>query len=157
MIALPEPANTSISMRQFALLIPIFIQACNSQDILHQTPNSENTLLVQPAQQYDHAAQLSHSDTPVKRIQSHGKATEHLVIRWPHLEQPNPFSTNPVYYEIWHNEQHVDTVATNSFLLTLDLEYSRAHGAGFGCIRLRAIQGEQRSELSEPICYTVTS
>ena len=77
--------------------------------------------------------------------------SEQVVISWPPIDDYNPFSTDPLLYEIWKNDKHIDTVETTRYVLTLDRDKEQVN-----CIRLRAVYGNRRSELSKPSCYSVS-
>ncbi|MEM7258914.1 MAG: hypothetical protein AAF404_16175, partial [Pseudomonadota bacterium] len=62
----------------------------------------------------------------------------------------NPFSTELLKYEIWHNEQLLDTVHENHYTLSL-----ADHENHIGCVTIRAVRGTQKSAHSPPVCYVV--
>lgn len=75
-----------------------------------------------------------------------------VTINWPAVDNLNPFSAESLTYEIWHNETLLGIADTNSFQLRLsDLEVK------FGCISIRAVRGELKSEHSSPTCFLVQS
>lgn len=137
-------------MHLITLLFLIFLSACNSQDAWQSnTTLKDNSPL-------NNTAQLKRASPEVKYLQSKGIASEQLVIRWPRVEPANPFSNDPVNYEIWHNDIHIDTVATNSYQLPVSFNESKLqYKQNYGCVRLRAVKRDQQSELSEPTCYAV--
>lgn len=75
-----------------------------------------------------------------------------ISISWPVGGYHNPFSTHVFAYEIWNDEELLATVSNNMYLLRVsDLAKK------FGCIRIRALRGTLKSELSTPACYFVQS
>lgn len=75
-----------------------------------------------------------------------------VTINWPAVSDLNPFSADPLTYEVWHNENLLGVSETNSFQLRLsDLEVK------FGCISIRAVRGDLKSDYSSPTCFLVQS
>ena len=74
-----------------------------------------------------------------------------FTIKWPAIENYNPFSKQPVRYEIWHNDYLLDTVTITRYSIKVS-ELSEK----IGCISIRAVRGEQKSDYSSPSCYFVT-
>ena len=129
-------------MRLTALPFIVFLTACYSQD--SQLDGGAATDFVHNPS--------SESDTTV--LASNNDTSQHLVIRWPAIKQSNPFSTDLIFYELWHNDQHIDTVRNNSYVLSVDTT-TQSKEDNLVCVRLRAIRGTQKSALSDPACYPV--
>ena len=73
-----------------------------------------------------------------------------VQIRWAEVPGNNPFSTDIVSYEVWHNGVHVATVDDNSFDIALAVQPELAEG----CIQIKAVTAQESSELSEENCYS---
>jgi len=74
-----------------------------------------------------------------------------INIKWPPVDNHNPFASEPLRYEVWKNDQLVDTVKENSYQLDLSELQTTV-----GCISIRAVRGAQKSDYSSPSCYVVT-
>lgn len=72
-----------------------------------------------------------------------------VKISWQDTANFNPFSVNELYYEIWHND--VFLTAHDKTSITLSIEnYPRLVS---GCIQVRAVVGDEKSEFTDKTCY----
>ncbi|OED44579.1 hypothetical protein AB833_01380 [Chromatiales bacterium (ex Bugula neritina AB1)] len=77
-------------------------------------------------------------------------AKEILRISWPDKAGYNPFTTAYTSYEIWHNGSYLTSVDQNS----VDLRLAEYPQLVAGCLQIRAVRGNERSELSQQSCYS---
>ncbi len=77
-------------------------------------------------------------------------ATSLLRVSWPRLNTYNPFSTQKLHYEIWHNGKYLKTVDDN--LIEIRLHENPALISG--CLQIRAVSGQQKSDFSKQSCYS---
>ena len=80
-------------------------------------------------------------------------SNKNIVISWRHTSEWNPLSTEDLYYEIWHNGKILTALDDNYIKLPLR-SYPELES---GCIQIRAILGEEQSDLSDETCYEITA
>lgn len=75
-----------------------------------------------------------------------------ISISWQHAENRNPLATPPLQYEIWNGESLVDTVSDTIYQIKVsDLSESS------GCMSIRAIRGDAKSDHSSPTCFQIVT
>ena len=72
-----------------------------------------------------------------------------VKISWQDTVNFNPFSVNELLYEIWHNDDFL--IVHDKTSITLSIEnYPRLVS---GCIQVRAVVGDEKSEFTDKTCY----
>ena len=75
-----------------------------------------------------------------------------VKISWQDAADFNPFSVEELYYEIWHNDDFLTSHDYTSIVLLIK-NYPQLVS---GCIQIRAVVSDQRSELTNKTCYEGT-
>jgi len=76
-----------------------------------------------------------------------------IAISWKHTADWNPFSTNDLFYEVWHNGIFLTALDDNNITLSVR-NYPELES---GCIQIRAVIGEEQSGLSDETCYEIVA
>ena len=124
------PLPPMILMRYFiAVFTALFAATCNAEFTSEtQTNTGEVTLNIMNSTSPDNV----------------------FTINWPPVENYNPFSEQPVRYEIWHNDSLLDTVSFTRYSIKVsDLSEK------IGCISIRAVRGSHYSDHSSPACFFI--
>lgn len=89
------------------------------------------------------------SEVPINYMQP-VSAKDVVSIQWASDDNLNPFSADPLTYEIWQDDKLLDTVDDNSYELQLSQLQNKV-----GCISIRAVRGAQKSGFSTPSCFII--
>lgn len=91
------------------------------------------------------------NETVTLNIMSSSDPNSVFAINWPPVQYVNPFAGENVQYEIWHNDDLLDTVSTTRYTIRVS-ELSEK----LGCISIRAVLGNAYSNHSAPACFFIT-